>query len=244
MAQRDVVEEVVDAETADGEMAVVVKTPTGDSRATVAIFQDAPGIRGSLHEFARRLAGEGYRVVMPDLHHRFGRMIGYEASEVTPETRAQISKMLGAMTDDQIQHDLDAALDATGSSSETGMGCIGFCLGARAVYQSLRRLPDAFAAGAMWHPSFLANDVPGSPHLTAATLEQPLYVGIGTADRVQSIEMHKPFFDAVEPLDNVEVRVFDGADHGFTWPTSPNYHAEAATVSWDRTLALFDQHLG
>jgi carboxymethylenebutenolidase len=244
MAENDVVEEIVNAATDDGEMAVVVKTPAGDTRATVVIFQDAPGIRGSLHEFARRLAAEGYRVVMPDLHHRFGRMIGYEASEATPEARAQISEMLGAMTDAGIQHDLDAALAATGGEAETGMGCVGFCLGARAVYQSLRRLPDAFAAGAMWHPSFLANDVSGSPHLTAATLAHPLYVGIGTADKVQSIEMHQPFFDAVEPLDQVEVRTFDGADHGFTWPTSPNYHPEAATVSWDRTLALFDQHLG
>lgn len=238
------VEQVLDAATDDGEMAVVVKEPAGEAKATVVIFQDAPGIRGSLHEFARRLAGEGYRVIMPDLHHRFGRMIGYEASEVTPEARAHISEMLGAMTDAQIQHDLDSALAAAGCKSETGMGCVGFCLGARAVYQSLRRLPDSFAAGAMWHPSFLANDVPGSPHLTAATLEQPLYVGIGTADKVQSIDMHRPFFDAVEPLDHVEVRIFDGADHGFTWPTSPNYHEEAATVSWERTLRLFDRHLG
>lgn len=243
MTEREVVEEIVDAETDDGEMAVVVKIPAGEARATVVIFQDAPGIRGSLHEFARRLAGEGYQVVMPDLHHRFGRMIGYEAGEATPEARAHISQMLQGMTDDQIQHDLDAALAATGCQAETGMGCIGFCLGARAVYQSLRRLPDSFAAGAMWHPSFLANDVPGSPHLTAATLEQPLYIGIGTADQVQSIEMHKPFFDAVEPLDHVEVRIFEGADHGYTWPTSPNYHEEAATVSWERTLALFAQHL-
>jgi carboxymethylenebutenolidase len=244
MPENDVVEDVVDASTDDGEMAVVVKTPTGEARATVVIFQDAPGIRGSLHQFARRLAGEGYKVVMPDLHHRFGRMIGYEASEVTPEARAHITEMLQGMTDAQIQHDLDAALAATGSNAETGMGCIGFCLGARAVYQTLRRLPDAFAAGAMWHPSFLANDVPGSPHLTAATLEQPLFIGIGTADQVQSIEMHRPFFEAVEPLDHVEVKIFDGADHGYTWPTSPNYHGEAATVSWERTLALFAQNLG
>ncbi len=244
MSDRDVQTEVVDAETADGEMAVVVTTPSGDVRATVVIFQDAPGIRGSLREFSARLAEVGYRVVMPDLHHRFGRMIGYEANEATPEARAHVGEMLGAMTDDQIQSDLDAALMATGSASATGMGCVGFCLGARAVYQSMRRLPEQFSAGAMWHPSFLANDVPGSPHLSASTLEHPLYVGIGTADRVQSIEMHQPFFDAVAPLEHVEVQIFDGADHGFTWPTSPNYHEEAATVSWDRTLALFAQHLG
>ena len=47
-------------------------------------------------------------------------MIGYEASEATPETRAHVMEMLGGMTDAQIQHDLDVALAATGSDDETG----------------------------------------------------------------------------------------------------------------------------
>ena len=40
---------------------------------------------------------------------------------------------------------------------------IGFCVGARAAFRTLMRLPDTFAAGAMWHPSFLADDEPDSP---------------------------------------------------------------------------------
>ena len=80
-------------------------------------------------------------------------------------------------------------------------------------------------------------------YATAANLKQPLYIGIGTADQVQSIEMQQPFFDAVADLDHVEVMMFEGADHGFSWPTSPNYHEEAATVSWAKTTALFAANL-
>jgi len=152
-------------------------------------------------------------------------------------------KMLHSLTDDGIQADLDAALGAIDLGDDEKLGTIGFCLGARAIYRTLMRLPDRFAVGATWHPSFLADDGNDSPHLTAAELTQPVYIGIGTADRVQSIEMHQRFFDAVEPLEHIEVDIFEGADHGYTWPSSPNYHEVAATTSWAKTTTLFAAHL-
>jgi len=206
------------------------------------IDADAPGIRQSIHDFTRRLAGEGYRVVTPDLHHRFGRMLGWEAGEATDETRAKVREMLGAMTDDQIQSDLDDALALVGLKPDEKLGVLGFCLGARAMYRTLMRLPDRFACGATWHPSMLHKD-PDPPYATAANLKQPVYIGIGTQDQVQSIEMQQQFFDAVADLDHVEVVHFEGADHGFTWPLSPTYHEEAATTSWTKTTALFATHL-
>jgi carboxymethylenebutenolidase len=196
-------------------------------------------MRESNHEFNRRLAAEGYRVVMPDLYHRHGRMLGWEADEATDETRAKVMEMLFSLTDDAIQSDLDDALAAIDLDPDEKLGTIGFCLGARAIYRTLMRLPERFVVGATWHPSFLADDGDDSPHLTAANLTQPVYIGIGTADQVQSIAMHQPFFDAVEALDNVEVEIFDGADHGYTWPNHPNYHEQAATTSWAKTTALF-----
>ena len=67
----NIIEEIIDTETADGPMAVSVKYPDdGQRHPTIAVFHDGPGMRGSNHEFNRRLAGEGYRVVMPDLYHR------------------------------------------------------------------------------------------------------------------------------------------------------------------------------
>lgn len=239
-----VVEEIIDVETADGPMAVSVKYPDdGQWHPTIAVFHDGPGMRESNHVFNRRLAAEGYRVVMPDLYHRHGRMLGWESSEATEETRAQTMKMLMSMTDDEIQSDMDDALAAIELGDDEKLGTIGFCLGARAIYRTLMRLPERFVVGATWHPSFLADDGDDSPHLTAANLAQPVYIGIGTADQVQSIEMHQRFFDAVAPLAHVEVEIFEGADHGYTWPSHPNYHEVAATTSWAKTTALFAANL-
>ncbi len=240
----DVTETIIDAVTPEGDMAVAIAQPAdGRSSPTVIVFHDGPGMRESNHEFNRRLAAEGYRVVMPDLYHRHGRMIGYMPHEATRETRAHTMMMLQSLTDDGVQSDLDATLTAVGIGPDEKMGTIGFCLGARAIYRTMMRSPEQFVVGATWHPSFLADDGDDSPHLTAADLTQPVYIGIGTADEVQSIAMHQPFFDAVESLAHVEVEIFDGADHAYTWPGTPNYHEVAATTSWAKTTALFAEHL-
>jgi carboxymethylenebutenolidase len=108
----------------------------------------------------------------------------------------------------------------------------------------MTRLPDRVVAGAGWHPSFLADDRPDSPHLTADGIRQPLYLGIGEADQMQSIAMHQRFLDAVAELDNVDVSTYPGADHGYTWPGYPTYHQAAAEGSWTKTLAIFANSLG
>jgi carboxymethylenebutenolidase len=246
----DVREEIVDAATDDGEMAVAVAQPvesptTGGIWPTAVVFIDAPGLRPATHEFMVRLAGHGYRVITPDLHHRNGRLLHFEPKDMVedPSRREIVWQWIASMTDDQIQHDFDCALTACGVDDDEKIGVIGFCLGARAVYRSMMRLPDRVACGAGWHPSFLADDRPDSPHLTAARLAHPLYLGIGEDDEVQSIAMHQPFLDAVAGLDHVEVVTFPGADHGYTWPGYPSYDEAAAETSWTRTLAMFDDTL-
>lgn len=239
-------EEVIDVETASGPMAVVHKRPaTGETKGRIGIFFDAPGIRDSTHEFAARLAADGFAVVVPDLYHRHERLFHVVRSGGATPTADQFGRMrelMGTLDDAEIQQDMD---DATAAVSWTDgpVGVWGFCLGARAVFRAMTRQPDRFVAGAMSHPSFLVDDQADSPHLTAGTLSGPLSIGIGTEDEVQSIAMNTPFFDAATPLDGVELRIFDGADHGFSWPAEPGYHAEAATTCYAKGVELFTASL-
>lgn len=242
-------QEIIDTTTDDGEMAVLVTRPVdppppdapGGHWPAVLMFIDAPGIRSATREFTAKLAAAGYLVVTPDLHHRQGRLLN--ALDTKPPDGTTVQEMvwgwIAAMTDDQIQHDGDRALAAVGVADDTPIVSIGFCLGARAVVRRMLRDGDRVRAGAGWHPSFLADDEEDSPHRSAAQLTQPLFLGIGDADQVQSIAMHQRFLDAVEPLDHVRVELFGGADHGYTWPGFPNYHEAAATGSWSATTAMF-----
>ena len=209
------------------------------------MFHDGPGIRIATHEFAAMLAGAGHEVVVPDLYHRAGRLIGYEPHErvADPTIIDRLWKLVRGLTDDGIQADLDATLDAIELGPAERLATIGFCLGARAVFRTMMRLPERFVAGAMWHPSFLADEQSDSPHTTAAAITQPLYIGIGDADTMQPIAAHQRFFDAVAPLEHVEIEVFAGADHGYTWPGWPSHQPMAADRSFAKTVDLFRTHL-
>lgn len=241
----EVREATIEAATDDGPMAVVVTEPVvepgGGTWPTVLYYLDAPGLRPATREFMARLAGHGYRVVTPDLHHRHGRLLHFEPADVAanPDARPTIIGWIASMTDDQIQHDGHVALSAAGVAAAEPYAAIGFCLGARAVVRAMERDGERVVAGAGWHPSFLADDQPDSPHLVAGRLTQPLFLGIGEADQVQSIAMHQRFLDAVADLDHVEVSTFPGADHGYTWPGYPTYDERAAEASWATTLTLF-----
>ena len=223
-------------------MAVLRKRPAGAAAVPrVVMFHDGPGIRGATHEFAAKLAGEGYDVFVPDLYHRHGRLLGWEQHErdADPSILDRLWELLGTLTDAGIQADLDATLTAAGVEPAEPLAAIGFCVGARAVFRSLMRLPDRFVAGAMWHPSFLVDDQVDSPHLTAGDLSTPLFIGIGEADQMQPLSLHQPFLDAVGPLDDVEVAVYPGADHGYTWRGWPSYDHAAAEASFASTITLF-----
>lgn len=241
----ELIEDIIDVETANGTMAVLRKRPRAGKHPAVVMFHDGPGIRNATHVFARELAGAGYEVVVPDLYHRHGRMIGFEPHEreADPSLVDRLWQLLATLDDNEIQHDLDLMLSSTGLDQRDRLGTIGFCLGARATFRTMMRLPDRFVAGAMWHPSFLCDDEPGSPHLTASGLRGGLFIGIGEEDQMQPLEGHQPFLDAIAGLATVKVQVYPGADHGYTWKGWPNYHRLAAEDSFARTHRLFQSLL-
>ena len=242
-------EHTLEATTNDGDMVVVVTEPTaspegGGDWPTVLWLIDAPGLRPAVRDAMGRLAGNGYRVVTPDLHHRLGRLLFKEPKDMSkPGAKEEMYSWIAAMTDDQIQHDGAVALNAAGVASADPYAAIGFCLGTRAVFRAIERNPERVRAGACFHPSFMVDDTADSPHLSAGDLSRPMYLGIGEADSVQPLARHQAFLDAVAPLDNVEVVTFPGAEHGFTWPGYPNYDETAAETSWAKTLDLFSKAL-
>ncbi len=245
MTHRTVTHEVVDVETTTGPLAVIRKRPEGDGYPGVVMFHDGPGIRSATHEFAARLASAGFDVVVPDLYRRHGRMVGYELAErkADPTLLDNLWRMLDSLDDQEIQDDLDAALSAVGFDQRPRLATIGFCVGARAAFRTLLRLPTQFVTGALWHPSYLVDETADSPHLGVERLRASLFVGIGQEDQMQPVEAHQPFLDALHPKTDVEVQIYPGADHGYTWPGWPGYDQTAAEHSFRQTVALFQREL-
>ena len=252
MGTAEVQESILEAVSDGAPLAVPRMRPAVDApHPVIVMFMDRPGIRDALLAFGRRLAGNGYDVILPDLYHRHGRMIGYGPAEMAadPDAAPRLSALMASLSDEGIQNDLDAALAAVAADRPEGSmesaGCVGFCLGARAVFRTMMRLPNQFTAGAMWHPSFLVDDGPDSPHLSASGLAGSLYAGFGEADQMMSVASMRPFIEAVSGLgDRVAIDVLPGANHGYTWPDAPSYSESAAERAWSQTLALFSTALG
>ena len=238
-------------ETRDGAMTTFVAHPDdGGPFPVVVVYMDALGLRDELRDIARRVAAEGYLAVVPDLYHRFGEHLTFDAAKLSDPETGEFQRMMGTaqrLNDDMAMADTRAVLQHLHDeplASITANGCVGFCLGGRLAVRAMTTFPEQFAAGSTLHPSFVVDDTPTSPHLSIGELRGELYVGLGAADQFQPPETFAP---AQAELQRHQVahhiETHDGADHGFMIPGMAAFQQAAAERSWERTFDLFRRTL-
>jgi carboxymethylenebutenolidase len=238
-------------ETSDGAMTTFVAHPDeGGPFRVVFVYMDALGLRDALRDLGRRIAGEGYYAVVPDLYYRFGEGIQFDARKLRDPSSDEMQRMFAMMqrlTDDMVMADTQAILDRLEDDSLVSSGpkgCVGFCLGGRLVVRAMAAFPDEFVAGSALHPSFIVAEGPDSPHLSCHKLRGELYVGIGAADEFQPPSAFELARAELERLGIPhEVEIHEGADHGFMLPGAPAFHDQASERCWERTFALFRRTL-
>lgn len=241
------IEDRVVADTTDGPMTALVWRPEGSGPfPVVVLYHDGPGLRDAIFETARRLAGEGFFVAVPDLYHRHGELISFDIPKLmdpnSPE-RKQFFDIVMSTTPQMMTADTAAlipALDAHSAASVGPRGCIGFCHTARTVILAMAELPVEFPIGVMMHPSFAVTDSPDSPHLWVKSITGEVYAAFGGADTTAPLAEQQPLIDELTKLDNrATVEILPNAGHGFLWPDAAGYDAEGAESAWRATLEFF-----
>jgi carboxymethylenebutenolidase len=233
--------------TSDGPMQTFVVHPDqGGPFPVVLVYMDALGLRDELRGIGRRIADAGYFVVIPDLYHRFGDGITFDAFKLEDPASDEMQRMFGYIhrLDDQALMDdtraILAQLESESLASGGPKGCVGFCLGGRLVVRAMTTFPEVFAAGSALHPSFIVAEGEDSAHLRIGEMRGELYVGLGGADAFQPPEAFEP---ARAELERHGIRyvaeVHEGAEHGYMIPGAPAHHDQACERSWERTLELF-----
>ena len=71
-----VVENAVDVKTPDGTCDAFFFHPAKDRHPGVLVWHDSPGLRPVIRELGKRMAAEGYSVLVPNLFYRTSRKIG------------------------------------------------------------------------------------------------------------------------------------------------------------------------
>ena len=159
LAQSNVVEKDVEVKTADGTCDAVLFHPAGKgSWPAVLVWPDIMGLRPAFRDMGRRLAAQGYVVLVPNPFYRSAHapVIGDNFDFSNPEQRARLTGYRAAMTDDGIDHDAQAYLaflDAQPQTSQDARkaGVQGYCMGGALSFRTAAAVPAASRAVGSFH---------------------------------------------------------------------------------------------
>jgi carboxymethylenebutenolidase len=223
--------ETVDSPQGNGSIKGYLARPANASGKlpSVIVVHENRGLNPYIEDVARRFATEGYLAYAPDGLTSVG---GYPGDD--EKGGAAFQKVDRAkMAEDFVA----AAWWLKKHSQSTGkLGAVGFCFGGGVSNNLAVRLgADLAAAAPFYGAQPKAED--------AAKIKAPLalhYAGLDT--RVNAgIPAYEEALKAAKVTYNVYI--YDNANHGFHNDTTPRYDKAAATLAWERTLALFGKYV-
>ncbi len=240
--------EQVTIQTRDGDCPCQVMIPEGDGPWPAVIFyMDAGGIRPAVRDMARRLADNGYLVLLPDMFYRYGAYGPFVPKEIfAGDFRAILGPLMATTGNNKAAEDTEAFLaylDTRGDVAGRKLGAVGFCMGGGMAVAAAGTYPDRFAAVASFHGGNLATDAPTSPHLFAPKLKAEIYIAAAENDHSYPPEMAARFEAALAQNAVAYSTETYPAAHGWMKPDFPVYDHAAAERGWTEMLALFARTL-
>ena len=223
----------VDGESFQGYFAA----PEGGPHPGVIVIQEIFGLNEHIRAVTERLAGEGFACLAPDMFWRAqpGYVTGY-----TPENVAEAIQVRGKIDDGRAAEDIRAAMAVLAARPEsTGgkPGVVGFCWGGLMTYLSAARLGTGAAAA--YYGGGTVNYLGEFGNISS-----PIQFHLGELDDSIPMDQVEQIQKAATGNANAEVHLYPEAGHGFNCDMRESYHAPSAAQAWERTLALFREHVG
>jgi len=250
----DIVETNVEIKTSDGTCDAAFIHPKSGSHPGVLIWPDAFGLRPAMRDIAKRIAAEGYSVLVPNPFYRISKAPFTDASTFNFQNPADMAKLqpLMASVNAPGNGDKDAVayvafLDAQKQVNKSKkIGTQGYCMGGPLVVKTAAALPNRIGAGASFHGGGLVTDKPESPHLLASKIKARMYFGIPSNDDMRQPDakdkLREAFAAAKVPA---EIEVYADALHGWCVPdmpaaaAGPIYNKPDAERAWTKLVALY-----
>ncbi len=251
----DVVETNVEIKTPDGTCDAAFIHPKSGSHPGVLLWPDAFGLRPWTREMGKRLAAEGYSVLVPNPFYRVSKAPFTDASNFNFANQDDMAKLRplmasvnadGAAEKDAVAYVafLDAQKEVNKSKK---IGTQGYCMGGPLIMKTAATVPNRIGAAASFHGGGLVNDTPNSPHLLAPKIKARMYFGIATSDDMtrpdDKNKLREAFAAAKVPA---EIEVYPGTQHGWCMKDMPKqangmpiYNQADAERAWGKLLALY-----
>jgi carboxymethylenebutenolidase len=245
-----VIEESVTISTPDGTAEVTLFIPDSGKRYPgVLYFVDIAGVRPANLSMARRLAEQGYAVLIPNLFYRTSKLPVFDFPLQFGEERTtkRLGELSAPLTPDAMERDASAYLDFLAASDGVGpgpMGVVGFCFSGSMAMRAAAARPDRIAAGASFHGGRLCTDQPTSPHRELPRIEGRLYFGHAVDDKSMPAEQISKFEDALKAWGGrYQSEIYEGALHGWTVPGGHVYNHPQAERAFEKLTELFAETL-
>ena len=251
-AQSKVVEKDVNVPMASGVSDSALFYPEGKGPwPAVLVWTDILGLRPVFRDMGRRLAAEGYVVLVPNPFYRNAKAPVVDGSFdfSKPEDRAKVMPLAAALTADANISDAKAYMAFLDAQPQTDkkkkMGVQGYCMGGPLTYRTAATVPDRVGAAATFHGGGLATDKPDSPHLMIPKMKAEVYSAVADnddqRDPAAKDKLKEAFAAAKVPA---KVEVYPGCAHGWTVKGSQVYNEPGAEKAWAELLGLYKRRLG
>jgi carboxymethylenebutenolidase len=253
-AELPVVETMVQMKTPDGACDAAFIHPSSGSHPAVIIWPDAFGLRPAMRDIGKRIAAEGYSVLVPNPFYRVAKAPVFDDPSAfnfsNPTDMAKLRPLMASINAAGAPEKDAAAfvafLDAQPQVNKAKkIGTQGYCMGGPLVVRTAAALPDRIGAGASFHGGGLVTSAPDSPHLLAPKIKARMYFGVAANDDARQPDakdkLREAFAAAKVPA---EVEVYSSL-HGWCVPDMPMsdgkpiYNKADAEKAWAKLVALY-----
>ncbi len=171
LAGEDVEETDVIVTMEDGVSDSYFVRPKTGKHPAVLIWPDIRGLRQAFRAMGKRLAMQGYSVLVANPFYRDAKapVVPEGSSFRDPDTRKLLIGMARKLTQDASMSDARhyiAFLDAQDSTDTSRkVGTMGYCMGGPLIMRTAGAVPERVGAAASFHGGGLVRDTDDSPHL-------------------------------------------------------------------------------
>jgi carboxymethylenebutenolidase len=245
-AATNVVETNVMVPTPDGTADAALFHPAGSgSWPAVLMWPDILGLRLVFRDMGRRLAAEGYTVLVPNPFYRTKRapIVTGPFDFNDPKQVQPLMALKATLTDAAIDQDARAYISFLDQQKQTNgkkaAGVQGYCFSGPFAFHAGAVRADRIRAVATFHGGGLVTNGPDSPHLLIPKTDASFVVAIARNDdqkQPDAKDILKATFAAAKRPAIVEVYP---ADHGWCVPGSQTYDHASAERAWAELLRLY-----
>ena len=223
----------------------------------VIMYPDIFGLRPVMREMARRLAADGYTVLVPNPFYRSAVApgLGPEFNFNNADDRARLDALRAPLTGEAIAQDASAFVDYLDHhrcvNMRKSIGVVGYCFGGQMTMRAAAASPNRVGAAASFHGgNGLVTDQPDSPHLLIPKMTAAFYFGVAGNDDDKDPSIKTKLTEAYRAAHvPAEVEVYKGTLHGWCMKDAhataerPVFDAVQAEHAWTRLVQLFKQTL-